>query len=542
MEPVKYFFSYSRQNAEFVIKLATDLKNNGANVWLDQLEIAPGSRWDDSIESALNEAKGLIVVLSHTSVKSQNVLDEVSYAISQEKRIVPLMLENCSIPFRLARFQYIDFTKNYDTAFQYLLKTLNILQPGTPVTATAQTADVKPHTEEKTLQKEGEPSIVYNTHPGGAAGTSVPAAQQETEPSPYRKEKTGSKAWIMGASAVLLAAVITAVFVFRGGEAPQQSAITDKPADRPVSFTDTSSKANTDTRATAGSSDTSYHANPPDPEKVKHHNDPEHAHESANKDSISNDPPVSRTDNPTDPPAKLSPEDNYRQGMLSYYGNHEYDKGKKCFTGAANAGYLPARKELGKLYNPGNPDSKETKNTDSSIYWYKAAAAQNDAESMYAVAKLYFSKRDISSGAGWLTQAAANNNTSAMYDLGTYLLYGRYQFPHDDVKAATWLKKAMESSMKNNPDDSLAKYKALGYYGILMNEGRGGLQQNTASARRYISVAYAKTGLAYFNLYLNNIAVTPVKPPVLIYVKPSDTPRKIPVKVIRRPVLIRKTE
>jgi hypothetical protein len=104
--------------------LATDLRNAGANVWLDQIDIAPGSRWDESVQAALNEANGMIVILSPASVESQNVMDEVSYAMSQGKSIVPLMKENCAIPFRLARLQYIDFTRNYDAAFPRLLKAL----------------------------------------------------------------------------------------------------------------------------------------------------------------------------------------------------------------------------------------------------------------------------------------------------------------------------------------------------------------------------------------------------------------------------------
>jgi hypothetical protein len=125
LETIKYFFSYSRQNSEFVIKLATDLKNAKVNVWLDQTDIVPGSRWDDSIQNALNESRGLLVVLSGDSVQSQNVMDEVSFAISNGKRIVPLMIESCSVPFRLDRYQRIDFTGDYNTAFQQLLKTLN---------------------------------------------------------------------------------------------------------------------------------------------------------------------------------------------------------------------------------------------------------------------------------------------------------------------------------------------------------------------------------------------------------------------------------
>jgi hypothetical protein len=125
LEAIKYFFSYSRQNSEFVKKLVTELRRAGVDVWLDQIDIAPGSRWDDSTQKALNESNGLVAILSPASVISENVMDEVSYAIGQGKKIVPIVIENCTVPFRLARYQHIDFTGNYNTAFEQLLRTLN---------------------------------------------------------------------------------------------------------------------------------------------------------------------------------------------------------------------------------------------------------------------------------------------------------------------------------------------------------------------------------------------------------------------------------
>jgi hypothetical protein len=125
LEKSKYFFSYSRKDEDFVVNLAAKLKEAGANVWLDKKEIAPGARWDEAVAKSLGEAEGLVVALSSASVKSQNVMDEVSYAISEGKKIVPLLVETCPIPFRLARFQYIDFTTDYQQAFQQLLDTLN---------------------------------------------------------------------------------------------------------------------------------------------------------------------------------------------------------------------------------------------------------------------------------------------------------------------------------------------------------------------------------------------------------------------------------
>ncbi|PKP40461.1 MAG: hypothetical protein CVT96_08715 [Bacteroidetes bacterium HGW-Bacteroidetes-13] len=38
------FFSYSRDDTEFVLQLAKNLRQAGADVWLDQLDISPGSR------------------------------------------------------------------------------------------------------------------------------------------------------------------------------------------------------------------------------------------------------------------------------------------------------------------------------------------------------------------------------------------------------------------------------------------------------------------------------------------------------------------
>jgi hypothetical protein len=47
------FFSYSREDSEFALRLAADLRAAGANVWIDQLDIGPGQRWDRSVQDAL---------------------------------------------------------------------------------------------------------------------------------------------------------------------------------------------------------------------------------------------------------------------------------------------------------------------------------------------------------------------------------------------------------------------------------------------------------------------------------------------------------
>jgi hypothetical protein len=118
------FFSYSREDSEFALRLAGDLKAAGANVWLDQLDITPGQRWDNAVEDALKNCPRLIVVLSPAAVKSQNVMDEVSFALEERKTVIPVIHRDCDVPFRLRRVQHADFRQDYERSLQELIKTL----------------------------------------------------------------------------------------------------------------------------------------------------------------------------------------------------------------------------------------------------------------------------------------------------------------------------------------------------------------------------------------------------------------------------------
>jgi len=140
----KIFFSYSRDDSEFVLKLAKDLRAEGANIWLDQLDIPAGKRWDAEIEQALEIAEVQLVILSPTSVGSNNVMDEVSYALEKGKLVIPILHKDCQIPFRLKRLQYLNFTNNYDKGFKELSKALNF---------------------EKIAEKENDSKIIVNGQP-----------------------------------------------------------------------------------------------------------------------------------------------------------------------------------------------------------------------------------------------------------------------------------------------------------------------------------------------------------------------------------------
>src|SRR5579859_1300618 len=110
--PMKIFISYSRGDSEFALRLYDDLKRAGFDLWIDQRNIHAGN-WDQQIAQALKDSTAMIVILSPKSMASENVTDEWSDFLDQRKPIVPILLEQCEIPFRLKRRQRVDFTTSY---------------------------------------------------------------------------------------------------------------------------------------------------------------------------------------------------------------------------------------------------------------------------------------------------------------------------------------------------------------------------------------------------------------------------------------------
>ncbi len=127
MAEQKIFISYSRVDGQqFAIELAARLRKAGANVWLDQVDIEPGKIWDFEIEKALQSAEAVIFIATEKSTSSNNVLNEVYYALEENKEAIPVIFHDCKMPFRLKRLQYINFTVNYDDALARLLKSLHL--------------------------------------------------------------------------------------------------------------------------------------------------------------------------------------------------------------------------------------------------------------------------------------------------------------------------------------------------------------------------------------------------------------------------------
>lgn len=134
----RYFLSYSRSDERFALRLARDLRAHGVAMWVDQLDIRPSEHWDRAIERAVRDCRGIVVILSPRSVASDNVADEISYAIDSGKSVLPVMIERCVLPLRITRMHLIDATGSYEKALQQCLAELQ--NPASPARSGAKSS------------------------------------------------------------------------------------------------------------------------------------------------------------------------------------------------------------------------------------------------------------------------------------------------------------------------------------------------------------------------------------------------------------------
>ena len=114
--PLRVFLCHASQDKPVVWKLHRYLKQHGVQPWLDQEDLLPGEDWEVEIPKALFASDVILVCLSKNSVNKEGfVQKEITFALDKalEKPegtifIIPVKLEECDIPKRLSRYQWVD--------------------------------------------------------------------------------------------------------------------------------------------------------------------------------------------------------------------------------------------------------------------------------------------------------------------------------------------------------------------------------------------------------------------------------------------------
>lgn len=122
----KYIFiSYARPEQAIAAEVETYLKSAGFQVFRDTQKIVIGDNWDMTIETALNEATHMVLLLSAASMPyRKEVHREWFYFDQKRKPILPLYVQNCVLHSRMVAYNYIDAQTNLEVALTKLLDAL----------------------------------------------------------------------------------------------------------------------------------------------------------------------------------------------------------------------------------------------------------------------------------------------------------------------------------------------------------------------------------------------------------------------------------
>ncbi len=130
--PLKAFLCHASGDKPPVRELYKRLVFEGVDAWLDKEKLLPGQDWRVEIPRAVQEADVVIVFQSRKSVSKEGyVQKEIKFAldIAEEKPegtifLIPARLEECLVPERLSRWQWVDLFE--ENGFIQLLRSLKL--------------------------------------------------------------------------------------------------------------------------------------------------------------------------------------------------------------------------------------------------------------------------------------------------------------------------------------------------------------------------------------------------------------------------------
>lgn len=133
----RFFISYSRADAAFADRLFTALTGRGNDPWMDRVGLEGGQAFSPELQRQIDQCDCVLALLSPDAIASTWVNNEIAYALSQRKRIIPIDVRSHAPYLPLASINAIDFTSSsrFDAATDTLILSYrNLLKPPPPPT------------------------------------------------------------------------------------------------------------------------------------------------------------------------------------------------------------------------------------------------------------------------------------------------------------------------------------------------------------------------------------------------------------------------
>lgn len=141
------FLSYARKDGNAAAaRLRNELERVGFEIWRDIEDMQGGQAWKEQLRAALRKVDAVVVLLTPAAVASKYVEWEWENALTLEKRVIPLLIQPCTVPDELSRLHYHNLStdQDYVLGFASLMRDLYQLPAMTPSEASP---DVKAQTQ-----------------------------------------------------------------------------------------------------------------------------------------------------------------------------------------------------------------------------------------------------------------------------------------------------------------------------------------------------------------------------------------------------------
>jgi TIR domain-containing protein len=127
---LRVFMCHSKLDKTAVRKLHQQLWIEGVHPWLDEEDLVAGEDWELEIARAVRTSDVILVILSNRSVTTPGFAQkEIRLALDEADKkpegtifIIPVLLEDCAIPDRLARWHRVNLFDEH--GFEHLMKAL----------------------------------------------------------------------------------------------------------------------------------------------------------------------------------------------------------------------------------------------------------------------------------------------------------------------------------------------------------------------------------------------------------------------------------
>jgi formylglycine-generating enzyme required for sulfatase activity len=127
---LRVFLCHASGDKPAVRDLYRRLRSDGIAPWLAEEDLLPGQDWQLEIPKAVRSSDAVVICLSRRAItKAGYVQKEIKYALDVADEqpegtifLIPLRLEECEVPERLRRWQWVDFFQ--EKGYERLLRAL----------------------------------------------------------------------------------------------------------------------------------------------------------------------------------------------------------------------------------------------------------------------------------------------------------------------------------------------------------------------------------------------------------------------------------